>query len=189
MFGNFPAQSCYFGGIRTPPVADSPFHAVDRGSNPLGDAKRKIRHLHKNVSAFFFWGDNLIANHRVFGTTVLPCNPRERRDTSRYRAHDAPSPPSPAASSPFCGNPLSEHFPFGSFCDASHTACRLDAALPSRVLAISTCFVPDENGVMTVERHENWARIVRELSAIGNTRNQIARHINSRKEYSESIFI
>lgn len=31
------------------------FHAVDSGSNPLGDAK-KIKHLHENVSAFFVVG-------------------------------------------------------------------------------------------------------------------------------------
>ena len=45
-------QSCYFGGIRTPPVADSPFHAVDRGSNPLGDAKRN-QALTRNREGFF----------------------------------------------------------------------------------------------------------------------------------------
>lgn len=51
------------------------------------------------------------------------------------------------------------------------------------------CFVPDENSVMTVEENENLARIVRELSAIGNNINQIARHINSRKESSDVLFI
>lgn len=51
------------------------------------------------------------------------------------------------------------------------------------------CFVPDENNVMTVEENENLARIVRELSAIGNNINQIARHINSRKESSDVLFI
>lgn len=51
------------------------------------------------------------------------------------------------------------------------------------------CFVSDENNVMTVEENENLARIVRELSAISNNMNQIARHINSRKESSDVLFI
>jgi len=37
------------------------FHAGNRGSNPLGDANKEIKHLGHNLSAFFIaWGAMVI---------------------------------------------------------------------------------------------------------------------------------
>ena len=91
----------------------------------MGTPKRKSGTCIKKCKCLFLFAANLLLTTRVFGATILPCSPRERRDTSRYRMHAAaPSPPLPHRLLPFSGNPLSEPFPFGSLCDSNHTVCR-----------------------------------------------------------------